>query len=135
MQEPTLGALIAEKRRERHLTQAELAAHFGISDKAVSKWERNLSKPEEKIMPQLVALLDLPQGYLSHIDATRSSGGRGARILHLVRREFLRIAATAALLALGISVALGNLSVEQAMPPVAISTALFALATLCRGGL
>ena len=46
MQEKSLGEWIAEKRMERHMTQAALAVQFGVSDKAVSKWERNLSRPE-----------------------------------------------------------------------------------------
>ena len=53
----TLGEQIAVKRKEKKMTQAELGAVFGISDKAVSKWERNLSRPDEKFMPQLVELL------------------------------------------------------------------------------
>ena len=34
------GALIAAIRRERNMTQAELAARLHVTDKAVSKWER-----------------------------------------------------------------------------------------------
>ena len=35
-----VGANIARLRRERGLTQAELAERINYSDKAVSKWER-----------------------------------------------------------------------------------------------
>ena len=34
------GAFIAAMRRERNMTQAELAAVLHVTDKAVSKWER-----------------------------------------------------------------------------------------------
>lgn len=35
-----VGALIGRLRRERGLTQRELAGRLLVSDKAVSKWER-----------------------------------------------------------------------------------------------
>ena len=42
----TVGAGIARLRRERGLTQAELAERINYSDKAVSKWERGESLPD-----------------------------------------------------------------------------------------
>ena len=41
-----VGANIARLRRERGLTQAELAERINYSDKAVSKWERAESLPD-----------------------------------------------------------------------------------------
>ena len=41
-----VGANIARLRRERGLTQAELAERINYSDKAVSKWERSESLPD-----------------------------------------------------------------------------------------
>ena len=41
-----VGASIARLRRERGLTQAELAERINYSDKAVSKWERAESLPD-----------------------------------------------------------------------------------------
>ena len=37
------GAFVAELRREKGMTQKELAERLFVSDKAVSKWERGLS--------------------------------------------------------------------------------------------
>ena len=37
------GGLIASARKERGLTQKELAAQLHVSDRAVSKWERGVS--------------------------------------------------------------------------------------------
>ena len=41
-----LAANLAELRKEENLTQAEFAARFNYSDKAVSKWERGDSLPD-----------------------------------------------------------------------------------------
>ena len=39
----TLGQLIAALRKEKGMTQADLAGRMGVTDKAVSKWEREVS--------------------------------------------------------------------------------------------
>ena len=39
----TLGARIAALRKEKGMTQLELAQQMGVTDKAVSKWERGVS--------------------------------------------------------------------------------------------
>ena len=43
MRNRTFGMLIAEYRKEKGRTQFELAEKMGVPDKAVSKWERDLS--------------------------------------------------------------------------------------------
>lgn len=40
------GSFLAQLRREKGMTQKELAACLYVSDKAVSKWERGLSVPD-----------------------------------------------------------------------------------------
>ena len=40
------GSFIARKRKERKLSQKELAEYLHITDKAISKWERGLSFPD-----------------------------------------------------------------------------------------
>ncbi len=52
----TLGMMIAELRKEHGMTQMELAEKMGVTDKAVSKWERNLSCPDINSLPNLAAL-------------------------------------------------------------------------------
>ena len=42
MNEYVTGAIIKELREKHHLTQAELAEKINVSDKTVSKWERQL---------------------------------------------------------------------------------------------
>lgn len=61
------GNLIAKKRKERNLSQRELAECLHITDKAISKWERGLSFPDITILIPLsealnVSLYDLLTG-------------------------------------------------------------------------
>ncbi|MCQ2430131.1 MAG: helix-turn-helix domain-containing protein [Clostridia bacterium] len=52
-----LGARIADSRRGRGLTQAELADRMGVTPQAVSKWERGLACPDLVFLDELSALL------------------------------------------------------------------------------
>ena len=52
----TIGQTIAEKRKQMHLTQEELAFKLNVSPQAVSKWENDLSIPDVTL---LIALSDL----------------------------------------------------------------------------
>ena len=53
MKTKTMGAMIAQRRKEMGMTQLELANKMGVTDKAVSKWERNLSCPDIHSFPRL----------------------------------------------------------------------------------
>lgn len=52
------GKTIAKLRKSAGFTQASLAERFGISDKAVSKWERGMSFPDTSLLNRLCILLD-----------------------------------------------------------------------------
>lgn len=52
-----LGTMIAELRKQHGMTQLELAEKIGVTDKAVSKWERDLSYPDINSLPKLAELL------------------------------------------------------------------------------
>lgn len=53
------GALIAEVRRERNMTQRQLAEALHVTDRAVSKWERGLSFPDVGLLEPLADALGL----------------------------------------------------------------------------
>lgn len=54
-----LGQLISSKRKEKKLTQKELAELLHISDKAISRWETNTSLPDFKMLQQISEILDI----------------------------------------------------------------------------
>ncbi len=57
MTQETMGAMIARKRKENGMTQAQLAAVMNVTDKAVSKWERDLSCPDVNSLSRLAEAL------------------------------------------------------------------------------
>lgn len=56
--EKTLGTRIAALRKEKGLTQEELAEKLGVSSQAVSKWENDLSCPDIMLLPSLAKIFD-----------------------------------------------------------------------------
>ena len=59
MQAVKTGALIAQARKEKNLTQKDLAQTLHVSIQAVSKWERGLNFPDIALMEPLAELLEL----------------------------------------------------------------------------
>ena len=59
MDQSKIGRYIAEKRRNRNLTQMQLAEKLGITDRAVSKWETGKSLPDASLMLELCGLLGI----------------------------------------------------------------------------
>ena len=53
------GKFIAECRKTENLTQMQLAEKLGITDKAISKWERGIAMPDSSIMLELCAILGI----------------------------------------------------------------------------
>ena len=53
------GRFIAQKRKERNLSQRELADYLHITDKAISKWERGLSFPDITILIPISEVLNV----------------------------------------------------------------------------
>lgn len=66
------GKKIAELRRNKNLTQKELAEQLHVTDKAVSKWERGVNFPDLGLIEELAAALDsTPSILLGLEDATQ----------------------------------------------------------------
>ncbi len=52
-----VGQLIYDLRREKGLTQKQLADQMGLSDKTISKWERGLGCPDVSLLGELSRIL------------------------------------------------------------------------------
>ena len=55
----TIGNRIQKYRKEKGLTQEELAEKLGVSAQAVSKWENDASCPDISLLPQLCRILGI----------------------------------------------------------------------------
>ena len=60
-----IGERITAIRKERSISQAELAKRMGVSRQAVSKWEQGLSSPDTNKLIQLAQILDTDVEYLA----------------------------------------------------------------------
>lgn len=52
-----VGELILRLRKEKDMTQKQLADAMNISDKTISKWERGLGCPDVSLLPELSSIL------------------------------------------------------------------------------
>ena len=77
----TMGEMIATLRREKGMTQKELAELLNITDKAVSKWERDLSFPDTQTIPKLAEIFSVSVEELLQVKAAPTQGHKGAGYL------------------------------------------------------
>lgn len=99
------GSFIAIKRREKGMTQAQLAEHLHISDKAVSKWETGRGFPDISVVESLCETLDIsieelikgetlkqsaPQSTKSDSLVINEKGSMGQDNMELLYREKIR---------------------------------------------
>ena len=59
MVQDKIGRLISCKRKEKYLTQSELANKLHVSDKIVSKWERGKGIPDVSLFNSICNELDI----------------------------------------------------------------------------
>ena len=59
MDQLKIGKFIADCRKRKNLTQMQLAEKLGITDKAISKWERGIAMPDSSIMLELCDILSI----------------------------------------------------------------------------
>ena len=120
MKKQTMGEMISTLRKENNMTQLQLAEKMGVTDKAVSKWERDLSCPDINSIPQLAEILevsveDLMQVKKDHQDSPSKID------------EIMDIAPKAVAMAMGIAVTvlmiLNAIEVKEAMIMLGIGLA------------
>ena len=127
MKTKTLGMIIAEIRKEHGMTQLELANKMGVTDKAVSKWERDLSCPDVNSFPHLAEVLQVSVDELMQIKETPSSQKKSIN-------EIVNVAFKGVALAMGIAVVvlsvLGELDSKTGMIMLGLGLASIAVYSL-----
>ena len=129
MQKETFGSKVASLRKEKGMTQLELAQKMGVTDKAVSKWERDLSLPDVSSLPRLAEVLDVSVEELLQAKTVREEGETSAKIA-----SFIDLALKAVALAMGVAVAvlafLGQVETGSALAMLGIGLACLAIVQL-----
>ena len=59
MNQQKIGKFISKCRKNKKITQEQLAELLGITDRAISKWERGLNLPDASLMLELCNILDI----------------------------------------------------------------------------
>ena len=132
MKKRTLGMMISSLRKEKGMTQLELAEKMGVTDKAVSKWERDLSYPDLNSIPKLaeifgVSVEDLMQ---NRLESQREEKKDITPLVHMILKAIA--------LAMGVSVVvlsiLTELDVNSGMGMLGIGLAFLAMTSLAEKG-
>jgi len=110
MANKSMGEIISTLRREKGMTQKELADMLNITDKAVSKWERDISCPDTATLPKLSEILGISVEELLNAKSIPTTGHKGSEY-------FIHIILKAVPLAMGVAVVvtsvLGELDVKS----------------------
>lgn len=127
MNSKSLGTMIAELRKEKGLTQLELANMMNVTDKAVSKWERDISCPDISSIPRLAEILGV-----SVDDLMRSNSHRKEKAENLEDKVMLILRCVG--LAMGVAVAalsiISELETEAGLAMLGIGLACIAIQLL-----
>ena len=123
----TLGMMISELRKQHDMTQLELAEKMGVTDKAVSKWERDLSCPDINSLPTLAEVLGVSVEELMQVK--KAAEAPVSKV-----SEILDLAPKAVAMAMGIAVTvltvLGELDTKSGMIMLGIGLACAGIALM-----
>ena len=99
MKKQSFGSMIAALRKEQGMTQLELAEKMGVTDKAVSKWERDLSFPDVNSIPKLAEIFNVTVDEIMHIKPITKEITEESKASEIINIAFKGVA-----LAMGIAV-------------------------------
>ena len=54
-----VGRFIAERRKDKKLTQEKLGEIIGVTDTTISKWERGINAPDISVLNKLSDILEV----------------------------------------------------------------------------
>lgn len=127
----TFGAMIAQLRKDNNMTQAELAEKMGVTDKAVSKWERDLSFPDVSSIPKLAEIFGVSVDTLMQVKSSTNVKASDSKTSQLIELIFNCVA-----LAMGVAVTallvMNQIDTRSAVVMLGIGLASLALAQLSK---
>ena len=120
MNNQSMGDMISTLRKEKGMTQKDLADRLSITDKAVSKWERNLAFPDTATIPGLAEILGISVEELMNGKSIPEHEHKGASYLLNI---ILKALPTAMGIAVLVSSLLGELDRKSAFTMLGIGLA------------
>ena len=111
MEKQTMGEIISALRKEKGMTQKDLADKMGVTDKAVSKWERNLSCPDISSIPKLAEILGTGVETLMDVTPKGEEKASAGQIVEIV----LKAVPLAMSIAVVVGIMLNKLEVLEAV--------------------
>ena len=128
MDQIKIGSFIAERRKLKSLTQAQLAEKLNITDRAVSKWERDLSCPDISSLPKLAEIFDISVDELMQVK-TGLKEKQNSKVSEIID-TVLKAVATAAGVATVALTALNKLDAKSAFIFLGLGLACLAISSL-----
>ena len=110
MTNKSMGDIICALRKEKGMTQKDLADMLNITDKAVSKWERNIAFPDTATLPKIAEIFGVSVEELMNVKS--ASGNRYKEAPYLLN-IILKAVPTAMGIAVVVSSLLGKLDVKS----------------------
>ena len=86
MEKKTMGSFLAALRKTRGYTQKELAEQLGVSDKSISRWERDEGVPDLSMIPVLAEFFGVTADELLRGER-RAEEDRAAGPIHTAKGE------------------------------------------------
>ena len=126
MKKQSFGTMIAALRKERGMTQLELAEQMGVTDKAVSKWERDLSFPDVASLPRLAEVFGVSVDELMQGRSQADARGDGEKTVALVD-VILKGIAAAMSIAVAVLSLLKRIDTDSALGMLGIGLACLAI--------
>lgn len=104
MQRQSFGEMVRTLRSEKGMTQLELAQRMGVTDKAVSKWERDLSIPDVASLPKLAEELGVSVDELLQAKSAAQEGAAEGSVARKKAAFMAELVLKAVALAMGVGV-------------------------------
>ena len=120
MTNKSMGDIICALRKEKGMTQKDLADMLNITDKAVSKWERNIAFPDTATIPKIAEIFGVSVEELMNTKSIPGNRRKGAPYLLNI---ILEAVPTAMGIAVVVSSLLGELDMKSGFTMLGIGLA------------
>ncbi|MBQ7086696.1 MAG: helix-turn-helix transcriptional regulator [Clostridia bacterium] len=148
MEKKTIGAFIAALRKANGMTQKDLAEKLNVSDKTVSRWERNDSAPDLSVIPVIAEIFGVTCDELlrgerrpaeERTESTEAeTTAKGEKQKQRLLKSSLSQYRTRTYISMGISVIgmiavlIGNLAFLKAVLGFLLGAVFFAVSVMCQ---